>query len=480
MNTTHNSFPQGFLWGGALAANQCEGAYLDNGKLPSTADTLGFGFENRFASKNDFHIDPNEYYPSHKAIDFYHHYKEDVALLAGMGYKALRTSIAWSRIFPRGDEATPNEAGLQFYDDLFDELHKYGIEPVITITHYEIPLALAVEYGGWRNRQLITFYERYCKTIFNRYKNKVKYWMNFNEINTITMLSEFGGGFRVDRADSQYNQTIYQASHHMFVASAKANLLCHEIIPGAKIGMMLAGMQSYAETCKPEDVYATMIHKRKTFFYSDVMMLGEYPRYTKKLFSDMGVTLEIADGDLELMQQNPCDYLAFSYYMSNVFSADTSKTTVTGNMSYGFPNPYLKTSEWGWQLDPVGLKNYLIELYDRYRKPLFIVENGLGAKDTLVANDQGELTVEDDYRIDYLRQHIIEMKHAIDDGVELMGYLPWGCIDLVSASGGEMSKRYGFVYADVQDDGSGSFHRYKKKSYGWYKQVIATNGACLL
>ena len=306
------SFPKDFLWGGALAANQVEGAYLEDGKLPSTADTLGAGFENRFKNTT-FTINEGEYYPSHTASDFYHHYKEDVAYFAKMGFKCLRTSIAWSRIYPTGEEEKPNEAGLRFYDDLFDECLKYGIQPVITITHYEMPLHLAKKYGGWKNRSLLPFYENYCRTIFTRYKDKVKYWLNFNEINTLTLLPQFNGGFAINRDADDYGQTIYQAAHHMFVASARANQLCHEIIPDAKIGMMLAGMQSYAETCKPEDVYATLIKKRETFFFSDVMMRGTYPSYTASLFKKMNVKLEIQAGDLELMAKYPCDYLGFSY-----------------------------------------------------------------------------------------------------------------------------------------------------------------------
>lgn len=472
-------FPKNFLWGGATSAHQCEGAYLEDGKLPSTADTLGVGFQERFTNGYK-DIDFDKYYPSHNAIDFYHYYKKDIALLAEMGFKAFRLSIAWSRIFPKGDEEQPNEKGLQFYDDVFDTLLSYGIEPVVTITHYETPLHLSREYGGWYNRKLIDFYERYCRTIFTRYKDKVKYWMNFNEINTITMIPDFGAGFHKNRTDADWNQVIYQSSHHMFVASAKANALCHEIIPSAKIGMMLAGMQSYAETCKPEDVYETLLHKNKTFFYSDVMMRGEYPYYTKAIFEEMGVNLKIEEGDLQLMKKNPCDYLAFSYYMSNVITSKKEQNTALGNMSYGIQNPYLKTSEWGWQLDPIGLKNYMIELYERYHKPLFIVENGLGAKDTLIKNNENEVTVNDDYRIDYLKQHIIQMKEAMEYGVDLMGYLPWGCIDLVSASSGEMSKRYGFIYVDVDDKGEGSLKRYRKKSFNWYKDVIKTNGESLL
>lgn len=472
-------FPDSFLWGGAVAANQCEGAYLEDGKLPSTVDTMGVGFENRFMGPLVMH--PERYAPSHKAIDFYHRYKEDVALFGEMGFHAFRTSIAWSRIFPKGDETEPNEKGLQFYDDLFDELLKHGIQPVILITHYEMPLHLAQTYGGWTNRKLLEFYEQYCKTIFTRYKDKVKYWMNFNEINTVTYLPQFNGGFVLDRNDPDRWQKVYQASHHMFVASARANQLCRQIIPGAKIGMMLAGMQSYPETCKPEDVYATLKHKHESLYFADTMMRGHYPAYAKSMWRDKGVKLDIRPGDLELMAANPCDYLGFSYYMSGVINADPEDGGSIGNMAFGKTNPYLKgSSDWGWQIDAVGLKSYLVELYDRYEKPLFIVENGLGTKDELLPAEKDGYRVEDDYRIDYIRRHIIQIYEAMEQGVEVMGYLPWGCIDLVSASGGQMSKRYGFIYVDVDDEGNGTFQRYKKKSFDWYKKVIETKGGNVL
>ncbi|OTO77386.1 MULTISPECIES: glycoside hydrolase family 1 protein [unclassified Enterococcus] len=472
-------FPKKFLWGGATSAYQVEGGYLEGGKLPSTADTLVSapnhleGMRERFGGYGI--IDSDKFYPSHQASDFYHHFKEDIKLFGEMGFKSYRMSIAWSRIFPKGDEKEPNEEGLKFYEDVFDECLKYGIEPIVTITHYETPLHLSKEYGGWQNRKLIKFYENYCQTIFDRYKNKVKYWMNFNEINVISIIPDFGGGFHVERNDFDRNQKIYQASHHMFVASAKANQLCHEIIPGSQIGMMLAGMESYPATCRPEDVWETIEHKNTTFFYSDVMMRGEYPFYTKSLFEKLDVNLEIAEGDLELMEANPCDYLGFSYYMSNVVSANPENQGIVGNMSKGMANPFLEASEWGWQLDPIGLKNYMVELYERYHKPLFLVENGLGAKEELTTVD-GELTVIDDYRIDYLKQHIIQMREAIEYGVEMIGYTPWGCIDLISASTGQMSKRYGFIYVDCDDEGNGNLNRYKKKSFDWYKELIRSNG----
>ena len=462
-------FDSHFLWGGAIAAHQVEGAYNEDGKEPSTADTLLVN-EEMFEHYGEY-INQNKYYPSHKAIDFYHCFKEDIKLFAEMGFKALRTSIAWTRIYPKGIEEKPNEAGLQFYDDLFDEMLKYNIEPIITITHYETPLYLAREYGGWKNRKLIALYEKYARTIFERYKDKVKYWMNFNEINTLAIMPALGGGFHESFDDPSRFQRIYQAAHHQFVASALAVKACHEIIPDAKIGMMLAGQLSYPYSCNPDDVFANLKQSRQSLFFSDVMMRGVYPAYTTRMFEELNVQLEMKEGDLDIIKNNTSDYLALSYYMSSVVMSDTSQLKKIGNMSIGVSNPYLQTSEWGWQIDSKGLRIYLNQLYDRYQKPLFIVENGLGAIDIL----ENE-TVHDTYRIDYIRKHIEQMKEAIQDGVELMGYLPWGCIDLVSCSTGEMKKRYGFIYVDIDNEGQGSCKRYKKESFEWYQKVIASNG----
>lgn len=461
-----------FLWGGAISANQVEGAYLEDGKLESTVDTMTSGpYQERFASfGKPIDLDHN-YYPSHKAIDFYHHYKEDIVLFKEMGFKALRTSIAWSRIFPRGDEEQPNAKGLQFYDDLFDELIANGIEPVITICHYETPLYLAKTYGGWKNRALIPFFEKFCNVIFNRYKDKVKIWLNFNEINSMTFMGILGAAMPVFRGMPNYFQDTYQAAHNMLVAAAIATKLCHEIIPGAQMGMMLAGQLIYAATCKPEDEFQALIENRRHYFFSDVMMRGHYPRYMTRFFKENNVSIDMKDGDLELLRENTCDFLAFSYYMTMTTSANEEGTSV-GNMAVGMDNPYLIKSEWGWSTDPIGLRILMNNLYDRYEKPLFLVENGLGAKDDL--KEDG--SIEDRYREEYLKQHIEAFKEAIEDGVEMIGYLPWGCIDLVSCSSGEMSKRYGFIYVDVDDEGNGTFKRSKKHSFHWYKKVIASNG----
>lgn len=464
-------FPEGFLWGGAISAHQTEGAYLEEGKGLSTADTLVCGNVMQRLLKIDTNLHDGVYYPSHEAIDFYHKYKEDVSLFAEMGFKALRTSIAWSRIFPNGDDAEPNEQGLAFYDGLFEEMIKHNIQPVITLSHYEMPMHLSKQYGGWQNRELIGFFENYAKTVFKRYKDKVKIWMTFNEINVIRMMPYLAGGMLVDYEDPAFLTKVYQAAHHQFVASSLAIKACHEIIPDAQIGMMLASQLSYPKTCNPSDVWKNAEHERGALFFSDVMIRGYYPHYMTRFFEENHVQLETQPEDFELLQKYTAEFLSFSYYMSSVISNDPQEQ-ITGNFSMGESNPYLKTSEWGWQIDAIGLRILLNQLYDRYQKPLFIVENGLGAMDVLT----DDLQIEDDYRIDYLKSHVEAMEDAIKDGVDLMGYLPWGCIDLVSCSTGEMKKRYGFIYVDKDNDGNGTLQRIKKKSFYWYKELIATNG----
>jgi len=470
-------FPEGFLWGGATAANQLEGAYQEGGKGLSIADVLPGGkVRLNVLSGNEFkfEIDKSKYvYPNHDGIDFYHRYKEDIALFAEMGFKAYRMSIAWSRIFPNGDELIPNEEGLKFYDDVFDELHKYGIEPIVTISHYEMPLHLVKAYGGWRNRKLISFFERYAKTLFERYKNKVKYWLTFNEINGALHFPVLSLGF-LPESEGNRLQHIFQGLHHQFVASSLAVKAAHEIIPDAKVGCMLIYAPTYSFDCHPENVWHAL-HENRIFNYlcGDVQVRGKYPAFAKRFFKENGVELEIHDGDLELLKRYPVDFISFSYYMSRTVKKVKSPEEMTsGNIIGGVKNPFLKASDWGWEIDPIGLRIALNELYDRYQKPLFVVENGLGAYDKV----EEDGSINDDYRIDYLREHIKAMGEAIEDGVELMGYTSWGCIDLVSASTGEMSKRYGYIYVDKHDDGSGTLKRKKKKSFFWYKHVIATNG----
>jgi 6-phospho-beta-glucosidase len=471
-------FPEGFLWGGATAANQLEGAYNEGGKGLNLADVLPGGKDNRLkllaSTGFDFEIDKSKYtYPNHEGIDFYHRYKEDIALFAEMGFKTFRLSIAWSRIFPNGDELEPNEEGLAFYDRVFDELAKYNIEPLVTIAHYETPLHLIKEYGGWRNRKLVEFFERYVTVLFNRYKDKVKYWLTFNEINGATHMPLLGLGFSPENEETRL-QDSFQGLHHQFVASARAVQLGHEIIPGSQIGCMLIYAPVYSYDSNPENVlYAQQEARLFNNFCGDIHVRGEYPTFSERYFRENNINIKMEDGDLELIKNGTVDFISFSYYMSRTDKkVKTPEEIGQGNLIGGVKNPFLKASDWGWEIDPVGLRIALNELYDRYQLPLFVVENGLGAYDKV----EEDGSIHDDYRINYLREHIRAMGEAVDDGVELMGYTSWGCIDLVSASSGEMSKRYGFIYVDKHDDGSGTLERSRKKSFYWYKNVIATNG----
>ncbi|MFC2316350.1 MAG: glycoside hydrolase family 1 protein, partial [Selenomonas massiliensis] len=410
------------------------------------------------------------------AIDFYHRYREDIALFAEMGFKVFRTSIAWSRIFPNGDDAEPNEAGLQFYDDLFDECRKYGIEPLVTISHYETPLHLAKAYNGWMNHDLIGIYERYVQTIFARYRRKVKYWLTFNEINSVLHEPLLSGGILTPKSELSL-QDLYQACHHEFVASALATKIGHEIIPEAQIGCMILAMPTYPLTPAPDDMIAVMRAEHFNDFFGDMHVRGVYPGYMKRYFRENGIEIRATEEELRLLREYTVDFVSFSYYVSICEGA--GGTAGGGNLLGGKKNPYLTASAWGWQIDPQGLRLVLNRYYDRWQKPLFIVENGLGAKDVLVSDGAGGRTVEDDYRIDYLNDHLVQVEEAVADGVPVMGYTTWGCIDLVSASTAQMSKRYGFIYVDRNDDGTGTLARYRKKSFYWYKDVIATNGGSL-
>ena len=465
-------FPRNFLWGGATAANQCEGAYLEDGKGLSIQDVLPKGFK----------VITEEPTPDNlklKGIDYYHRYKEDIKLFAGMGFKVYRFSIAWSRIFPTGEEAQPNEAGLKFYDDVIDECHKYGIEPLITISHYETPLALARKYNGWSNRIMIDLYLKYCQVLFERYKGKVKYWLTFNEINMLLHLPFTGAGL-VFHPGENAEQIKYQAAHYELVASAKAVQLAHSIDPEYKVGSMILAVTIYPLTPNPDDIIEVMELDNEVYLFSDVQALGAYPYYAKRVFEEKGVQLEISDEDREALTHT-VDFVSFSYYSSNCAAADHSLGEPTGsNMVPTLKrNPYSKVSEWGWQIDPKGLRYTLNRLYSRYHKPLFIAENGLGANDTLVPDGHGSFTVEDDYRIRYMNDHLVQVSEALHDGVDVMGYTSWGCIDLISCSTAEIKKRYGMIYVDLNSDGSGTLERYKKKSYEWYRRVIESNGESL-
>lgn len=459
-----------FLWGGASAANQFEGAYLEDGKGLSVADCFTAGSkEQRRLYTNG--VEESYYYPSHIATDFYHHYKEDIALFAEMGYQCFRTSIAWTRIFPNGDDEEPNEAGLQFYDDVFDELLKYGIEPVVTLTHYEMPYAIVEKFNSFTNRKAIDCFERYCKVVFERYKNKVRYWMTFNEINTMVHDPSQQTGIRILSHENR-KEVIYQAAHHMLLASAKAVTLGHAINPDFQIGCMICMPMFYPETCRPEDQMEAMRMNDEVYHFSDVQVRGAYSSKSLRMFEKEKLHIHMEKEDEEILRKGTVDFIGFSYYMSGVASSQ-GKEKVQGNMMKMVKNPYLEESEWGWGIDPLGLRYTLNVLYDRYQIPLFCVENGFGAEDK-VSEDH---CVHDPYRIDYFRKNIQSMIDAVDiDGVDLIGYTAWGCIDFISAGSGEMKKRYGMIYVDRDNDGNGSLERIKKDSFYWYTQVINSNG----
>ena len=471
-----------FLWGGAVAANQLEGGWDKGGKGVSVMDVMTAGANGVPREITDGVI-PGKNYPNHEAIDFYGHYKEDIKLFAEMGFKCFRTSIAWTRIFPNGDDEQPNEEGLQFYDDMFDELLKYGIEPVITLSHFEMPYHLAKEYGGWVNRKVIGFFVKFAEVVMKRYKDKVKYWMTFNEINNQSNVDAdiFGwtcSGVRFSEYENK-KEVMYQAAHHELVASAMVVKMGHEINPDMKIGCMCSFVPFYPYSCNPEDIMTATECMHERFHFMDTHVRGHYPAYSLKEWEREGYQIKMEPEDEAILAEGKVDYIGFSYYMTNAVKADVKNDTTQatdGSSSNSVPNPYVKASEWGWQIDPVGLRYALVTMYERYEIPLFIVENGFGDIDVL--KEDG--TCDDDARIAYLKAHIEEMKKAVEiDGVDLLGYTPWGCIDLVSFTTGEMKKRYGFIYVDKNNDGSGTLKRSKKKSFDWYKNVIASNGDVL-
>ncbi|TNM63184.1 glycoside hydrolase family 1 protein [Streptomyces sp. NP160] len=467
-----SGFPQGFLWGGAVSANQVEGAWDEDGKGPSIQDVLPDGL---VGQRTAAPVEPNL---KRVAIDFYHRYEDDIALLAEMGFTVFRFSIAWSRIFPRGDESEPNEAGLAHYDRVIDTCLAHGIQPMVTMSHYETPLHLAEQLGGWSDRRMLAHWERYARTLLERYGDRVKYWLTFNEINSV-LHAPFASGAITTPAHELSDADLYQAIHHELVASAAATRLARHIAPEALVGCMVLGTPTYPLTPDPRDVMAAMTTDRASLAFGDVHVRGEYPGYFLRTLREAGVHLDITEEDRVLLRENTVDFVSFSYYVSVCETADPARrVTGSGNIFAGVPNPTLQASQWGWQIDPVGLRVILNQFWDRWQKPLFIVENGLGAVDELVEVD-GELTVHDDYRIAYLNDHLVQVEEALADGVSLLGYATWGCIDLVSSSNARMSKRYGLIYVDRNDDGSGTLARYRKDSFRWYAEVIRSNGASL-
>ena len=469
-------FPKEFLWGGATAANQCEGAYNEDGRGLASVDVIPYG-EDRFkVARGEIKMlecDDSHLYPAHYGIDFYHRYKEDIKLFADMGLKCFRFSIAWTRVIPDGDGEVCDK-GLDFYEAVVDECLKYGIEPLITINHFDAPINLINKFGGWKDARMIDAFLKLCEALFKRLGNKVKYWLTFNEINMLLHLPFMGAGILFEEGEEK-NQVLYTAAHHELLASAKAVIMAHKMMPDAMVGCMLAAGQFYPFSCNPDDVYKGMEADRDNYFFTDVQARGEYPVWALKRMEKANVKLTISEEDKKILKEGTVDFISFSYYSSRCVSADPEvcKNYAKGNAVFAsVNNPYLKASEWGWQIDPLGLRITCNTLYDRYNKPLFIVENGLGAKDII---EDGK--IHDTYRIDYMREHIKAMNAVInEDGIPLLGCTFWGIIDLVSATTGEMSKRYGMIYVDLDDKGEGTYNRLKKDSFYWYQKVIKTLG----
>lgn len=477
-------FPDNFLWGGAIAACQAEGGYNEGGRGMAVSDVSFFDAEADRQNLSHHRAITTEtiekamadqtttHYPKRHGIEFFHHYKEDIVLCAEMGFKVFRFSIAWSRVFPTGEESEANPEALAFYDDVIDRIVAAGMIPLVTMSHFEMPLALTNKYNGWSDRRVIPLFRKYANVLMGRYSDRVKYWISFNEINAGRFSTFKSTGVVEDKTDN-YQQTAYQAVHHQFVAAAQVTKDLHEIDPEGKMGCMIAYFTTYPATSKPEDVMAAYQedHEANTF-YTDVMIRGKYPSFAKKMFKEKGIHLDILPEDEAVMKEYTADYLAFSYYMSSIASSDADQFESTGaNLREALKNPYLESSDWGWQIDPVGLRYSLNFLYDRYQTPLFIVENGLGALDQVTTDGK----VHDVYRISYLKRHIVEMGKAIDDGVELLGYTMWSSLDVVSSGTSEMSKRYGFIYVDQDDYGNGTKLRIKKDSYYWYQDLIHQN-----
>ena len=477
-----SGFPADFLWGGAVAANQVEGGVREGGKGLSTADIFplserekGGCFDRTWDQILEAAEDRNDSgYPKRRGIDFYHRYREDIALFHEMGFKSFRFSMSWSRIFPNGDDEQPNAEGIKFYHDVVDELKKYGIEPIVTLSHFEMPLNLTLKYNGWTDRRVISFFEKFAAVLFEEFHNDIRYWITFNEIDATIHIPLTGAGI-VKEHTEHLEQSCYQALHHQFVASALVTKLAHEKYPELKIGCMATKNLKYPATCKPEDCIQWLQETEVDSFYTDVQVFGEYSYTVRKLWERKRIEIQEEPEDARILKENTVDFVSFSYYASLVTSAEgAKKEKASANLLVGEKNPYLKQTPWGWQIDPVGLRFALNQMYSRYKLPLFVAENGLGTLDVL---EDGR--IHDSYRIEYIREHIHQMELAIEDGVLVLGYTYWGCIDCISASTSEMSKRYGFIYVDQDDQGNGTLKRIRKDSFNWYKNVIASNGEIL-
>ncbi len=476
-----NTFPEGFLWGGATAANQLEGAWNVDGRGPAITDHMT-GVDHRKVGNTAMReytpeILEDGYYPNHTGIEFYDRYKEDIALLGEMGFKVFRLSISWSRIFPNGDDAQPNQKGLDFYRDVFNECKKHNIEPLVTIYHYDMPMGLVRKYNGFESPEMVDIFVKFATTVAKEYKDQVKYWLTMNEVNVIGMHPLFYGTLLEEGRNHEEIKAL--TTKHALVASAKAVIEMRKISKDFQIGNMVLQAPSYPYTCHPNDVLENMHKEHHVNSYLDIQARGEYPKYLLKKYEREGIDINLTEEDKKILLEGTIDFISFSYYATSTASADPEviKAAGGGNMVFGVPNPHLKANDWGWQIDPIGLRIHLNKMYDTYKLPLFIVENGLGYLDKV----EEDGSINDDYRIEYYEEHIKAMHAAIEeDGIELMGYTSWGCIDLISAGTGQMDKRYGFIYVNMNDQLEGDYSRSRKKSFFWYKDVIATNGKSVL
>lgn len=482
------SFKANFLWGGAIAANQVEGAWREGGKGIFVADVAKFkphldvsdyAGHNAVTYEDIIQAEKSSdetYYPKRRGIDFYHHYEDDITLFAEMGFKTLRISIAWTRLFPTGEEIEPNPQGVAYYQSMFKALKKHHIEPIVTLSHYEMPLYLSKKYHGWLDRRLIDFFVTYAQAAFESFGEYVKYWLTFNEIDSVGRHPFITAGLIPDQIpDDNLESAVYQSLHHQYLAAAKATTLLHQMSPSSRMGSMLTKLTTYPNTANPDDVLLALQRNLDNYAPADVQVFGTYPPLYERYLKNKGIEIKKGKDDDAVLKKGTADYLAFSYYMSRTESADPTKEKAAGNTIMSVKNPYLASTEWGWQIDPVGLEISLLELYDRYRVPLIVVENGMGATDK--TNVDG--TINDDYRINYLKAHIAAMSRAVSQGVDLFVFTSWAPIDSISVSTSQMSKRYGFIYVDQDDYGKGTRKRSKKASFYWYKKVIASKGADL-
>lgn len=466
------------LWGGATSASQYEGGWQEGNRGMDTQDCRPYQKRSSNATTTTRlltqttidqakAVSVDSGYPFRKGSDGYHHIHEDMDLLEELGLDIYRLSISWSRLYPKGDEEEPNPEGIAYYNQIFNRIRNNNMKVFLTMNHYAVPLYLVEHYGGWTNRKLITFYLRFAKTVFEQWGDCIDYYLPFNEINA-GYFSPYNGVGLVRKEDSPYDQSlVFQSLHHQFVASAKVIQLGHEMVKGS-FGCMIACFCYYPYSCKPEDNMKLINEENvNQWFCMDVLSRGAYPHYIWRFFEERGIHIEISAEDKQVLKDHTADFVSISYYQSSVISVEEKEKTA-GNLVVSTINPYLKATKWGWQIDPIGLRISLNKVYDRYQKPVFISENGLGSEDILDANNH----IHDAYRIAYLQEHFEQIHEAVKDGVEVLGYIMWGIIDIVSAGSCEMEKRYGVIYVDADNEGNGSYARYKKDSFAWYQNYI--------